>query len=497
MAILAVTLTTFEGTQAAPNQDAPSADSRSDAGDSMNTHNFGEPNAVQMLPRRLPEERDVFSPRRALGVEPGQTSPPDGSWHALGTGMILIQTFPGAVFALTVYEGQLVAAGSFTQAGGVSANRIARWDGNAWYPLGSGLNGVVRALTVYNGDLIAGGGFTQAGGTSANRIARWDGDAWHALGDGISGPDLNSEVNALQAYKGHLIAGGYFTVAGGTSVNAIAQWDGGAWSPLGSGVKWGGGSGTVAALTLHNNELVATGLFQTAGSVSASNVARWNGGSWSRFGGGQPDWVNAAAVHNGQLVVGGQSFSGAVAVWTGSVWQPILGGDATVFSLLSYGGELYAGGGTGFLDERFWIARWDGEAWYGLNSGANNSIWALGTSCGELIVGGFLDEVYNGPGDVLSTPGIAAWVVPQPFSVKIVGDVDGSENITSTDIIALVNFTFKNGSSPLPCEGAGDVNCDGVVNSTDIIGLVNFTFKSGPQPCDVCALINTNVWVCP
>ena len=34
-----------------------------------------------------------------------------------------------------------------------------------WSPLGSGMNGTVYALTVYNGNLIAGGYFTTAGGT--------------------------------------------------------------------------------------------------------------------------------------------------------------------------------------------------------------------------------------------------------------------------------------------------------------------------------------------
>ena len=35
---------------------------------------------------------------------------------------------------------------------------IARWDGTAWSPLGSGVRtaGGLKALTVYNGELIAG-----------------------------------------------------------------------------------------------------------------------------------------------------------------------------------------------------------------------------------------------------------------------------------------------------------------------------------------------------
>ena len=46
-----------------------------------------------------------------------------------------------------------------------------------------------------------------------------------------------NHVYALTVYNGNLIAGGYFTTAGGTSANYIASWDGTAWSPLGSGMN--------------------------------------------------------------------------------------------------------------------------------------------------------------------------------------------------------------------------------------------------------------------
>ena len=51
----------------------------------------------------------------------------------------------------------LIAAGAFTTAGGVTAKRIARWDGTSWQPLGP-INNTVICLSIYNGALIAGGG---------------------------------------------------------------------------------------------------------------------------------------------------------------------------------------------------------------------------------------------------------------------------------------------------------------------------------------------------
>ena len=69
-------------------------------------------------------------------------------------------------------SGDLIAGGFFTMAGGVSANRVARWDGSSWSALGSGLNASVDSLTVDgSGKLFAGGGFTTVGGTTARFIA--------------------------------------------------------------------------------------------------------------------------------------------------------------------------------------------------------------------------------------------------------------------------------------------------------------------------------------
>ena len=93
-----------------------------------------------------------------------------------------------AVYSLaSLPNGEIIAGGAFTSAGGVPANRIARWDGATWHALGDGMNGLVLSLQVMpNGDVIAAGSFTLAGGEPADRIARWDGTSWHALGDGLN-----------------------------------------------------------------------------------------------------------------------------------------------------------------------------------------------------------------------------------------------------------------------------------------------------------------------
>ncbi|MEB3214320.1 MAG: hypothetical protein VKL39_23425, partial [Leptolyngbyaceae bacterium] len=91
--------------------------------------------------------------------------------------------------------------------------------------------GTVSALAFDNdGNLYAGGSFTVAGGITVNRIAKWDGSSWSALGSGVN-IGVNNSVNALAFdNNGNLYAGGSFTVAGGITVNRIAKWDGSSWS---------------------------------------------------------------------------------------------------------------------------------------------------------------------------------------------------------------------------------------------------------------------------
>ncbi|MBI5865255.1 MAG: hypothetical protein HZB38_12240 [Planctomycetes bacterium] len=89
----------------------------------------------------------------------------------------------GAVNALTTFDDgggpALYVGGAFTTAGGVAANRIAKWSGGGWSPLGSGVNDRVYALAVFDDGsgpaLYAGGIFTTAGGVVANHIAKWNG----------------------------------------------------------------------------------------------------------------------------------------------------------------------------------------------------------------------------------------------------------------------------------------------------------------------------------
>ncbi len=322
-------------------------------------------------------------------------------WSSLGSGV------NDYVYALTVFdEGSgpaLYAGGEFTTAGGVSANRIAKWNGANWSALGAGVQGgsspEVHALTVFDDGggpaLFAGGTFTTAGGVSANRIAKWNGSSWSPVGGGL-GSQLQDFVGALTVldHPGGgqtLYAGGRFSGFGSIGV---AMWNGSSWFPMGSGMD-----GYVSALAVYDDgggpAVYAGGSFTTVGGISANYIAKWNGASWSSLGSGMNSVVHALTVFDdglGPALYAGGFFTNAggvdakgIARWNGASWTSLGSGindDAattlTVFDdgggpALYAGGNFFTAGGVGVGR----IARWDGAAWSALGSGTNSGLSAL------------------------------------------------------------------------------------------------------------------------
>jgi hypothetical protein len=61
------------------------------------------------------------------------------------------------------------------------------------------------------------------------------------------------------------------------------------------------------------------------------------------------------------------------------------------------------------------------------------------------------------------------------------GDADGDGEITTTDVVYLINYLFIGGPDPVPFD-AGDANSDGIINGADVVYLINYLFIGGPPP---------------
>lgn len=112
------------------------------------------------------------------------------SWSDFGNGMTNIP------YAMFVHDGEL-----FTGIGGLGASNIGwvmRWTGEEWAQIGGSMNKAVLELGSYQGQIVAAGEFTLAGGNAANGIARWDGNDWQPLGIGIT----NATIYDMVSYGG-------------------------------------------------------------------------------------------------------------------------------------------------------------------------------------------------------------------------------------------------------------------------------------------------------
>ncbi len=302
----------------------------------------------------------------------------DGTaWRPLGTGITPNPNpfgVSGGVFTLAVYNNELYAGGDFVSAGGVGVEHLARWNGTSWSGVGSGSpNQPVYALKVHEGELFVGGRFSSVSGVPASRAARWNGTSWFAAGD-----DLNSSVLALESHNGDLFAGGTFTLSGAAAVARIARWDGGAWTPVGGGVSGGYTPGGVYAMESTPWGLAVGGFFNTVGGIPSEHLGLWHDGAWQALPTPYP--VAGLRMFEGELYVGANeyfsNFSEArLNRWNGSAWQacpsPAGGTGTSIATLTVMGDRLIVGGLFGATPPvtTNHIAAWTDSSWTTITTG--------------------------------------------------------------------------------------------------------------------------------
>ncbi len=394
----------------------------------------------------------------------------DAGWHALGQGVTQgeVGETPGSVYALdTDAAGRVYIGGNLKTAGGIRVNNVAMWDGQAWSPLGEGVDGDVRALVAVGDDVYVAGNFTKAGNVVANRVARWNrvSGQWSALGSGI-----NENVYALAYANGLLYAGGNFTAAGNVTAYDLAYWDGAQWHAFGNQYRiyersqeGGEVSTLVYALDASGDDVVIGGQFQTIHKLGtdtqnlanyelANNVVLWNKavdqwylmGPWT--GSEEPGVttngfsgfgtsVHSVAIAGGDVYVGGM-FNQAGSVSAGNIvrwhaatnaWQALAGGvggldttglsDSPVAAIDVVGNKLIIGGYftvAGNSGARY-IAIYDtlAQVWSALGSGIAyyndkyTAVYAVAGQGEDIYAGGQFDKAGG-----LNSSGFAHWSIP-------------------------------------------------------------------------------------
>ncbi len=420
----------------------------------------------------------------------------------------------GSVNAFAQYDGNLVAGGSFTRVESATDNfrRLAQWNGTAWSGVGAtatpglsgGVNSSVNAMTIYNGELVVAGNFTQVDGAAAisSHLVSWNGSAWTYFSTYI-----DTTLNALLVDQSDLIVAGDFVEIrpAESRLYALARWDGSAWSGFfdpatvtdntvwalaaldnGNVAAGGGfryieglkadylaeitgdfGAGSVIGDGLFRSPLVSPGLdigilsiadadghvyaggYEVSPTDGASPVlfAETSGAAWSsptpplvtiNIGGGLYFGVIETMItmpDTGDVIAGGLFFfpndttTRQLARWDGFTWTPMMNETITdrVYALAVLpNGDLIAagtlsliGGAPGTNN----IVRWNGDDFYedgtpiwermGYGTNTNGKVETLQymPSTGELLVGGTFSSVGNdAPGD-LPARGVARWNV--------------------------------------------------------------------------------------
>lgn len=240
-------------------------------------------------------------------------------------------------------QGRLVVTGGWLGTDTENFAFLARWDGRVWETLATNqgsFGGAIEVMVAVETNLFVGGGLGRVQGLS---IARFDGKEWHPLGDGLGTRPLS--VVSLAAFDGSLFAGGQFTNAGTLSVTNIARWDlaSETWHALGGGL-----SEPVRAIAAGPDGLVAG---------SGARVARWTGVDWQTIGEFGPDGIRGAGIlgllwKEGDLYatgvfgsVNGQAVT-AVARWSAGQWSPVgpFALEGTGTGLASANGRLWVSG---------------------------------------------------------------------------------------------------------------------------------------------------------
>jgi hypothetical protein len=410
----------------------------------------------------------------------------DGSeWHAVGDGVT-----GGTVRALAFKNGMLFVGGTFTQAGTLPAKHIAAWDGVSWSDLGGGISTgwfsetypPVNVFAVAGDALYLGGKFYKVGGVEATNIARWDGARWLPLANGVTNPVTSLAPDG----SGDLFVGMSMDVpnAGGL----ITKWDGANWSALNQGL-YRGSLAVVTGMHIQGTNLYVCGGFVRAGALTVNGFARWDGAdwhavdaplregasvlagdatnmyavgtltsimannttglaqydgqTWSTVGLGlaanAPAFLDALAVFDDKVLLGGLFAGQSTAEWDGTTWEPLHGGlfsgstAGRVYSFANAAGSIYAAGsfnranatpsqgiaqytGTSWLampglghagravvsrgTEVFvgyvqGVGRWDGTNWSEIGQGLDGTVQALAVLGSDVYAGGAFTNTSN------------------------------------------------------------------------------------------------------
>jgi hypothetical protein len=251
----------------------------------------------------------------------------DQSWRAIGSGLqppltpstastpIINDVFSDNQF--DYYGGNFLGL-----AGNYTANFAAQSRSTGQWVQLPPPNGVIQRFQLLDLDgpgpegprLVAGMGFG-GGNFVPVGIRSFDGESWRdEMGPLLGTPNTSIGILAVTVHQGNLVASGLFSSVNSVAMNTIARRINGTWEamgvlPVGS---------TVRDLRVFEGQLFAIGNF----SSTLTNIIRWNGSTWLSEGINTTLFGWRLAEFEGRLIA---SFSGSANGATGTIYERVNG----------------------------------------------------------------------------------------------------------------------------------------------------------------------------
>lgn len=311
---------------------------------------------------------------------------------------------------------QYVMAGGLSRGIDIAVQNIVAWDGQRTSSLAEGFNNVVLALTVHNGQLIAAGYFTHSGSTVVNGIAAWNGLSWQPFGSGLISP--GQAVHAVVSHQGMLYAAGNFS-------GRLRRWNGATWSDV---TGWNT-SHQPALLRSYEDNLYVMGPFNRLGT----GILRFDGTNWTTIPGlagsgiatNEKYLIWSMEVINDDLYViwpiGGSVRTKRLHRWDGSTLEtlPLVRGPNDAFSVVGVheGSVIVAGNFPAPAGHRDLFATFDSGSWTPFGAVLSPSLprW-LAPIYSRLFVGRDVDWGYIDPSRSFVFSNVLHWPHWQPVT---------------------------------------------------------------------------------
>lgn len=305
----------------------------------------------------------------------------------------------GTVAAVQFFEDEtLVVGGFFLAVGTDRVRRVGMHTTNGWVTIGDGFDAGVTALagTTLN-NLYAGGLFSESADVSVSHIARFDGELWRPMGSGLAGNDVYV-TRIIERSNGDVVVVGRFNFAGGNPTSNVAIWNGDSWEVFPDGPD-----GTVQdVIERPDGALAFVGGFDGAGGLSSPHAVVLDDSGWVAYDAGLSSnpRLNEIAILNGQLHAVGSSLW----VWENDEWEWLVGFGTSAyqdpFTMVTWPGRGLVIGGGFSINGVNRVGLWTGSQLVPFGSGVPYSgltpIRSIDVSKqGKIVVGGRFEHAFG------------------------------------------------------------------------------------------------------